>query len=1302
MYPFNSIKWVIVEFFYGMANFSSKVLEKVIGTNSFITKGLTDKSVLAPWLESARNAAWAIIVAYLVWVGVKMVISKEPPRMKNVLLQLVTSIFLIISMGSISTMLVEQSVSWYNGITGVSKSGKKSSTDTSSLAYNVIKNNTNDIQYIITTDFGTLNTSKKNKSSLPNPLISKKGKSHYGTIMDKVPKVKYGYNVLTKGQLDQGKVQLDEILNWKNIDLKSNIADVTGTDTDLGKADKKKFDDLKEDWEDGKHLSLRMLWYQLETYTDADGKTQIESPDIGRIGNTIFAFGGYPRFQIDFWPTVITLAAITVAYLFAGYAIIKSFLELGLMNILGIFIFAVDLDSGNKTKQVVQAIFSTSLLVALQGLEIAFYQIAMTFGQTAKNDGTFGSGATAMWAYVLFALVATTLLITGSQRVTDFFGVDTGAQHGMRGLGGAMYAASKVGHGLKRAATAPGRAANGLKNMRDDIGHTLNTEGSMKRDAKKQAKEGARQDAINKMAGVDAYGNKVNSAGESGEKISDLNASRGDKDSDAEGGVNAGSEAENESPIDQNDAENKKPDGSGIQQTPAAKKAMEKVYAKAQKASDHAQRNARLRKGLAAGVLAATGLSQPDGSGQGQMPSSMTSQEAQEALDKAGVAPSPATQAAMAKVDEAQAAYDQAVQNGDANAPQLKQELDGAKQELAQSAASDIQNAQLPSSMSTGQAQKTLDKAGVAPSPATQAAMQKVDKAQAAYDKAVQNGDANAPQLKQELEGAKQELAESTASDIQNAQLPSSMSIGQAQKALDKAGISPSANTQAAMQKVDKAQAAYDKAVQNGDANAPQLKKELEGAKQELAQSAASDIQNAQLPSSMSTGQAQKALEAAGISPSANTQAAMQKVDKAQAAYDQAVANGDANAPQLKQELDGAKQELAQSAASDIKSAQAVPAAKGISVNEARRALDAGSVKPSQATQAAMQRVEKAQAAYDKAVSSASSNAPQLKQELSAAKQDLAKTTANDIKTAPASGVDGATAKTMLKQAGAIPSEKTSQLIKQTTQAKTEWRQAVANGSANAPELKQKVEQSEIQLAKSVNQDIGSSVAGKATTATTTTTKQTVSQTATGTAAGSATQQVQQNVHENVNQTVQAKPGQTSATTTTQTINQTAAAQASQPVQQNVRQNVNQTVQAKPGQASATTTTQTINQTGAVQASQPVQQNVHQNVNQTVQAKSGQASATTTTQTINQTSAAQVSQPTQQNVTQNITQNVRETGGSGAINQTQNVSQKVQPGQTEKLAPSGKSRSDAPVAEKPTNGTNVKDFSTPKSPTDKQ
>ena len=1072
MYPINTIKWAIVGLFYGLANFSSKVLGKIIGTDSFITKGLTGNGKLAPWMNGARTAAWAILAAYLVWVGVKMVISKEPPKIKNVLLQLVTSVFLILSMGSITTMLVTQSVSWYNNITGVSESSKKpnsgkgkgktstkASLGTGSLPYDVIHSNTNDVQYIISTDFGTLAKDKKKAAASKNPLDG-----HYGKVMDKVPKVKYGYNVLTKSQLDQGKVQLDEILNWKNIDLKSNILDMTGTDTDLGKADKKKFDDLKEDWQDGKHLSLRMLWYQLETYVDEDGKTQIESPDIGRIGTTIFAFGGYPRFEVDFWPTVITLAAITVAYFFAGYAIIKSFLELGLMNVLGIFIFAVDLDSGNKTKQVVQAIFSTSLLAALQGFEIAFYQIAMSFGQTAKNNGTFGTGITAAWAYVLFALVATTMLITGSQRVTDFFGVDTGAQHGMRGLGSAMYAASKIGHGVKRAATSPFRAYNSAKNMRDSLGHALNTEGSMKRDAKKQAQAGARQDAINKLAGIDANGNKVNSAGSGGvEKINDLNAARG------QGGQEAAEErlddaSTAESPIDQKNEEAGAKTGNGIQQTPAAEKAMEKAYAKAQKTSDHAQRNVRARNALAKAAMAATGLS------------------------------------------------------------------------AAESAAGTRQDAdQLSSSMSTGEAQKALEAAGVSASPATQAAMAKVDKAQAAYDQAVQNGDANAPQLKQKLDGAKQELAQSTASDIQNAQLPSSMT----------------------------------------------------------------------------TSEAQKALEAAGVSASPATQAAMAKVDKAQAVYDQAVANGDPNASQLRQKLDDAKQELAQSTASDIKAAQGMPAAPGISVNEARRALSSTDVAPSPATQAAMAKVDKVQKAYDQAASNGTAKAPQLKQELASAKRELAQSTARDIKAAPASGVDGATAQTMLKQAGVAPSQETSQLIKQAAQVKTKWQQAVASGNANAPQLKQQVDATQVQLAKSVNQDIGSAVAGKATIS-----QATQNAATTGQAASSVSQKVTQ-----------------------------AGNFADKQV--NVHQDVTQT--------------------GA--------QNVQEHVRQNVHDKIGSGTTTTSSAPIKQTSSA----------------------GMSASSVSQNVERD---GQGQSRMFKRKNSSDAPRAKKETNGTNVNDFSMPKSPTD--
>ena len=74
-----------------------------------------------------------------------------------------------------------------------------------------------------------------------------------------------------------------------------------------------------------------------------------------------------------------------------------------------------------------------------------------------------------------------------------------------------------------------------------------------------------------------------------------------------------------------------------------------------------------------------------------QLPNSMSASEAQEALAKAGLSISQAVQAAMTKVDQAKLAYDIAAPNGDPNAPQLKQRLDAAKQDLAQETISAIE-----------------------------------------------------------------------------------------------------------------------------------------------------------------------------------------------------------------------------------------------------------------------------------------------------------------------------------------------------------------------------------------------------------------------------------------------------------------------------------------------------------------------------------------------------------------------------------------------------------------------------------
>lgn len=588
MFPINTIKWLIIQFVYGIANFASELLTHVVGIGGFLTKQLNGSGELGQWINGARIAGMTLATAYLIYVAIRFVVAKEPPQIKNVILQVIVSVFLMVSLSDITTTLVEYSTSWYNGFTqtDTKTNAKDANKDVSDLPFQVLANSTNDIEYLIKNNFDGSKAPAKTKVTIPTNSISKN-----------IPTVKYGFNDLTKTDVNEGKIDFDQVIQWPDVDGGGG----TSSQGYLNKldGDKKGKGRFKFGW----------LIYESKSYTDESGKLQVTAPDIPRVGTTIFAFGGYPRFQVDFFPLLIVLGSLIVAYAFAAYAIIKSFLELGLMNVLGIFLFAVDLDSGSKTKQVVQAIFSTSLLVALQGFEIAFYKVAMLWGMSEKNAGHFGTGATGVWVFVIFSLVATILVITGSDKVTQFFGVDTGAQHGLRAMGSAIYSAKQIGKGAKAVATSPMRTANSIKNARDNIGHKFNTQGSMKRDAKQQAKEATRQQVIDQMAGVTNYGQPTTGnfgANKNNAKIGDLGTNGLSSEEINPSSVSTGmaSTQAPEPELDNNTDAMSKVVGK-IQPTPSAKKAQTNAINKGVKASEKAQRKQANRSAIAQNMASA-------------------------------------------------------------------------------------------------------------------------------------------------------------------------------------------------------------------------------------------------------------------------------------------------------------------------------------------------------------------------------------------------------------------------------------------------------------------------------------------------------------------------------------------------------------------------------------------------------------------------------------------------------------------------------------------------------------------------
>ncbi|RMC47840.1 hypothetical protein, partial [Lactobacillus sp. ESL0225] len=187
---------------------------------------------------------------------------------------------------------------------------------------------------------------------------------------------------------------------------------------------------------------------------------------------------------------------LTIASLFAGYAIVKSFIDIVVIDILSTVITATDLDTGQKTKRVITSLTSAILLVSLQAFELAFYQAACTWANASIKG---------VWGFAIFMLAATVMLITGNSKVAEFFNVDTGAQRGLRAMGSAFYLGQQTANLGAAALSVPSRAKNKISGMADK----LNTTGSIQRAAKKQAQQGARQNAINKMAGFDQSGNKI-------------------------------------------------------------------------------------------------------------------------------------------------------------------------------------------------------------------------------------------------------------------------------------------------------------------------------------------------------------------------------------------------------------------------------------------------------------------------------------------------------------------------------------------------------------------------------------------------------------------------------------------------------------------------------------------------------------------------------------------------------------------------------------------------------------------------
>ena len=373
---FNWIKWGIIKAFYNLANGAED-----LATHSLDFSKLLSDAGLKDWIQGyILGAAAAVMIAVLVWIGIKMMLGKEKTPVQNIILQAIIATFLMFNLQPLTNWVVDQSSNIYKA--------EVSDGNTSSIPFDIIKGNTNDIAYLVYNNWPDFKTKESGKIK---------------TQSDE----DYGHNGWDS---KEGKKSFDRL-------SATNLASAITPDT--VDSMEKTAEKLQKDhhWKSLK-FKPKYLKYQLIDGGDKPAAVKISKSSVP-FSNSYS--GGYQRYTVAFLPVVVSLFALSLAFAFITYVVVKSFLDLAIMQVLALLIFSTDLDSGAKTKAAINDMFTAALTIALQGFELAFYRIVVNFLTNADMGPLL---------YCVAMIAATAMLWTGSQKTAKFFGVDTGAQKG--------------------------------------------------------------------------------------------------------------------------------------------------------------------------------------------------------------------------------------------------------------------------------------------------------------------------------------------------------------------------------------------------------------------------------------------------------------------------------------------------------------------------------------------------------------------------------------------------------------------------------------------------------------------------------------------------------------------------------------------------------------------------------------------------------------------------------------------------------------------------------------------------------
>ena len=163
---------------------------------------------------------------------------------------------------------------------------------------------------------------------------------------------------------------------------------------------------------------------------------------------------GYYRYQANLWGISFGLIALAVAYVFSAFIIITAILELAFKRVLGVLVFATDLETGQRSKQVLSDILQCYLTVGFQGFGLSMFAMFINYLNTGEGISTN------IFIKTIAYICAVFVLIKGSGTVMRYFGVDIGLKEGY----GQLASAFGMGAMLFRKGTGGMNRSKGGKN----------------------------------------------------------------------------------------------------------------------------------------------------------------------------------------------------------------------------------------------------------------------------------------------------------------------------------------------------------------------------------------------------------------------------------------------------------------------------------------------------------------------------------------------------------------------------------------------------------------------------------------------------------------------------------------------------------------------------------------------------------------------------------------------------------------------------------------------------------------------